>query len=244
MITEFSSQYAMRGQMADFSDIIRDSLAHRSNMLLSQKTTSGTYENISERAAKLYNDWENDVPSEWPTHVRKRNGNPYVFHKKIGKWVPTHSSFNFLPDIHDWISNNATTSSKDRQEFLNNWINMSRLIRMKAPYSYYPNDIQNNYAPGSVIIRNIDPTILDADLLMAFSVFGPIVDLHHPLHWKNKKRSFFVFIEYYNCESIDKLFAETDGVLHILGSPITIERAGNRKTSGDMKSKCEMNVSS
>jgi hypothetical protein len=208
-------------------------------MLLSQKKTEGASLSVAERAAKFYNDWETDVPSYWPDNVRKRHGLPYVFHKKIGKWIPTHSTFDYLPDICEWINNNATTSANDRQEFLNNWINLSRLIRMKSPYSYYPIDCLPVHNPASIIIRNIDPNIMDADLLMAFSAFGPIVDLHHPLHWKNKKRSFFVFIEYYNADSVDKLFSETNGVLHMMGCPITIERAGNRKTSDAMKAKSD-----
>ncbi len=229
----------MRGQMADFSDIIRDSLAHRSNMLLSQKAASGSYVSVSERAAQLYNDWETDVPADWPAGVKKRDGKPHVFHKKAGKWVPTHSQLQWLPDIHDWINNNATNSTTDREEYLNNWINLSRLIRTKFPYCYYPTQPLQNNSPASIIIRNIDPRISDADLLMAFSVFGHILDLHHPLHWKNKKRSFFVFIEYHDASSIDKLFAETDGLLYFRGCPITIEVAGGRKTSDDMKAKSD-----
>jgi hypothetical protein len=238
VLTQLSSQYALRGQFADLSDIIRDSMAHRSNMMMTHvfNTTSVT---VAEKAAKLYNDWETDVPAEWPTTVKKRNRMPHVFHTKVGKWVPTHSRLEWLPDMNDWIVNNATTSAGDREEYLNNWINLSRLIRIKSPYCYYPVQPSQNNKSGSIIVRNIDPNISDADLLMGFSAFGPIIDLHHPLHWKNKKRSFFIFIEYDDVASIDKLFAETDGLLYFRGCPITIERAGSRKTSDAMKAKSD-----
>jgi hypothetical protein len=167
---------------------------------------------------------------------------PCVFHKKVGKWVPTHSQLEWLPDINDWITKNATTSATDREEYLNNWISMSRLIRIKSPYCYYPVEPIQNNTSSSIIIRNIDPNISDADLLMAFSAFGHIIDLHHPLHWKNKKRSFFVFIEYHDTSSIDKLFAETNGLLYFRGCPVTIERAGSRKTSDAMKAKSDATI--
>lgn len=243
IIAEFSSQYEMRGQLADLSEIIRDSMAHRSNMMFASFTTPSASNanplSIAERAAKLYNDWETDIPSDWPAGVKKRNGRPYAFHKKMGKWVPTHSKLEWLPDISEWITANATSSTIDREEYLNNWISISRLIRIKSPYCYYPVEPVQNNTPSSIIIRNIDSHISDADLLMAFSVFGPIIDLHHPIHWKNKKRSFFIFIEYHDESSINSLFAETDGILYFRGCPLTIERAGSRKTSDMMKAKSD-----
>jgi hypothetical protein len=243
IVSEFASQYKMTGQFADMSDIIRNSLVNRS-IIMSAYNVNLLKISMEERAAKLYNDWEYDLPAEWPSTVKKRNGKPYAFNKRVGKWVPTHSNLEWVPDVNDWINNNATASKADREDYLNKWITLSRSIRTKLPYSHYPVELIKNNVPGSIIIRNIDSHISDADLLMAFSAFGPIIDLHHPLHWKNKKRSLFVFIEYYDVSSIDTLFSEIDDSLYFNDCHITIERAGSRKTSDDMKTKCAaLNVS-
>ncbi len=238
VISQLASQYEIRGQVANLSDVIRDSMAHRSNMMFSTSAQKSTIKiTPAERAASLYTDWESDIPSDWSASVKKRQGKPYAFHSKIGKWVPTHSRLEWLPDMNDWISANATTTATDREEHLTKWMALSRIIRVKTPYSYFPVEQMEEAAPASIIIRNIDPNVSDADLLMAFSVFGPIIDLHHPLHWKNKKRSFFVFIEYQDVSSVDKLLSEIDGILYFMGCPISIERAGARKTSEFMKNK-------
>lgn len=244
VIQLLASQYQMRGAVADLSDIIRDSMAHRSNMLASNPPSYSTA-SFSQKAMMLYDDWETDVPSYWPEGVKKRLGIPHVFHSKLGKWVPTHSFFQFIPDIYDWIFVNATTSSNDREELLGSWIAQTRSIRVKSPYSYYPIKEALVFSPASIIIRNIGAGVLDSDLLMAFSVFGPVIDLHHPPHFINKKKSFFVFIEFYNSHAIDLLFSQINGtsqtdeeaVLYFKGSAITIQRAGTRKTSDFMKSK-------
>jgi hypothetical protein len=243
MITQFASQYEMRGQMADFSDIIRDSLAHRSNMMLQTKMSTPKLKIISnaDKAAIFYNDWENDKPSDWPEWVRKRNGSPWAFHKRAGQWVPVHAAFGFLPDISEWITENATNSITDREEFINKWINASRHIRVNTPYSHSPKPLPTEYKPASIIVRNISGYISDADLMMAFSAFGHIIDFYHPDHnvpkATHKKKAFYAFIEFYNEESVNNIMNNFNGTLYFMDTPITIQRAGTRKSTDYMKSK-------
>ncbi len=243
MITEFASQYEMRGQMADFSDIIRDSLAHRSNMMLQSKMSNFKMNHMSnaDKAALFYNDWEDDKPSNWPEWVKKRQGAPYAFHKRAGQWVPVHSAFGFLPDISEWISENATNSISDREEFVNKWINASRHIRLNTPYSYQPKPLPSEYKPSSIIVRNISNHISDADLMMAFSAFGHIIDFYHPDHniakTSRKKKAFYAFIEFYNEDAVNNLMNDFNGILYFMDTPITIQRAGTRKSSDYMKTK-------
>lgn len=235
-IIDFASQYEMRGNFADFSDIIRDTLAQRSNNILHSKTNLGV---LSSKALAMYDDWEEIEDSSWPSHVKKRCGMPHVFHKIIGKWVRTLPQFQFAPDIANWILNNSTNSVSDRELYLRDWCNLHRLIRINNPYSHYEKPIPSVYKPGSILVRNLSTHISDADLMMAFSVFGHIVDFHHPFHNKTSKKCFYVFIEFYN---VDLIPDDIEGVLYFNNHPIIVERVkSQRKTPEYMSSKSKNN---
>jgi hypothetical protein len=244
LISEFASHYTMRGDFATFSpddilqDVIRDSLAHRSNMMLQTKV--GSILTNADKAALFHDDWETDGVSQLPDGIKKRCGVPHAFHSRIGQWVPVHAGFNYLPDVSQWVTQHATTSPVDREIWTKKWIGLNRHIRINSPYSYCPRKLPAVFSPASIKIGNVGPHISDADLMLAFSVFGHIVDFHHPYYnpmSSRKKKAFYVFIEFYNSESVDAIMNDFNGTLYFMDTPITIERAGSRKTPDDMKLK-------
>jgi hypothetical protein len=236
VLADLTSQYVMRGSMID-------AMAARSNQMLSKlpaykggaKNANGCQE-AAEKATAFYDDWETDIPAEWPAGIKKRSGAPHAFHKRIGKWVTTHSHFGYVADLSEWVKTNQTNSVIDRESYYTKWSTMPRHLRMQVPYSYYPNKVSGTYTPGSIIIRNITPDMNESDLMMVFSTFGHIVDFHRPIHYTKKKKTFYAFVEYYNVESVDKLIncLGANNILYFMDYPIIIDRAGDRKTKEDM----------
>lgn len=253
-----SSQYKLIGNSINLhsdinnvddvsADIIRDALASRSNALLSatqlttqtatelQSSTSMQTFDYSERAAKMYTDW--DESSDSSSKIKYRSGKPYVFHKSVGKWVPTLEVFDYAADIQDWLNMHITASEIHRTATHNDWCSMSRSFRINLPYSY--NNIVvdiNKFSPCSIIIKNIGNNVIDADVCMAFSAFGPIIDYYRPVNYLNKKKSFFVFIEFYMQESVDNIISFMgDLQFYYNNKPIIVERAGSRKTAESLK---------
>jgi hypothetical protein len=241
VLTDLTSQYTMRGSAID-------AMAARSNMLLNKlpsykelmskggaKSSNG-YEESANKALALYDDWETDIPDQWPAGIKKRSGIPYAFHKRIGKWVATNSHFGYLADLSEWIKANQTNSIIDRETYYAKWISMPRHLRMQIPYSHYPKEVTGSYNPGSIIIRNITPDMNESDLMMIFSTFGHIVDFHRPIHYTKKKKTFYAFIEYYSAESVDKIMncLAANNIIYFMDYPIIVDRAGERKTKEDM----------
>jgi hypothetical protein len=242
-IADLTSQYAMRGSMIDM-------MAARSNTMLAKlptmkdliakggaKNTNGCDTQMA-KATALYDDWENDVPIEWPAGTKKRCGVPHTFHKRIGKWVATNAHFNYVADLTEWIKANETNSAIDRETYYAKWRIMSRHLRLQIPYTYYPTNNCNVYNPTSIIIKNITPDMNESDLMMIFSTFGAIVDFHRPIHYTKKKKTFYAFIEYYNAESVDKLMTTlgSNNIIYFMDYPIIVDRAGERKSKDDMLS--------
>lgn len=236
MIQAFSNIYNQQ-------DMIRDAMAARSNLMA--LTDRGAQ---AERAATFYNDW--DVVSDRddiPSNARMRRGVVYMFHTRLGKWVPVLKEFNWSHDMHDWLLANATNSSTDRDIYYKRWKSVSRKIRAKTPYSIYPvhdigmrDDVAKNMK-SSIIVRNINNSMMEADIAMAFSVFGPIIDCYRPVRFNQEgmatnKVAFYIFIEYMYPESADAAINAFTGVEgHIfMDFPIYIERAGSRRTREEM----------
>ena len=210
----------------DINDIIRDTLAARSNSMLPTKSV------YADRAAKLYDDWEDCAGL--PEGIRYRAVKPHAFHARIGKWVPTSSVFNYCPDIRDWVLEHVTSSQSDRDYVHREWCNSIRSLRISSPYYYKSvckEDI-DEFRPASIIVKNTNNSMSDADICMAFSVFGPIVDYYRPINYGNKKKSFYVFIEYFNVKSANAAYqAMNNEQFYYSNMPIMVELAGPRKAA-------------
>ena len=244
------------------SEVIRDTLAARSNTMLyntfgitmsgagQAKATQAQATQAMEVAYKLYDDWDSH-DSDIKGLVRSRGGIPHVYHPIVGRWVPTISRFDMVPDLSNWLLKNATNSSKDRMDYYNAWKEMPRGARIKNPYSYYPlatqadNDRIISAGAGqaqqtSVRIGNFNGTMNEADLVLMLSVYGPIIDVYRPTHKRRDvymskdiiekcKKAFYVFVEFADPDAARALIADINGVqLYFMNYPITVDIANRR----------------
>jgi hypothetical protein len=208
-----------------------------------------------EVAYKLYNDWDTH-DSDNKGLIRSRGAIPHVYHPIVGRWVPTISRFDMVPDLCNWLLKNATNSSKDRMDYYNGWKEMPRGARIKNPYSYYPlsNQADNHRiicaAEGqaqqtsvqqtSVRIGNFNGTMNEADLVLMLSVYGPIIDVYRPTHKRRDvymskdiiekcKKAFYLFVEFAHPDAARELIADINGVqLYFMNYPITVDLANRR----------------
>lgn len=231
------------------SEYLRDLMAARSNGHLAAtmsilnsnnpSITSTNSINAATKATKMYDDWEDhEEYSSNGTVVKYRINTPYVFHKKVGKWVATTKEFEYLPDMSTWVTNNSTQSSSDRTDIYNKWKDLPRSQRICNPYSYF-NTIHSHATSGSrnsIIVKNINSYIPEADLAFLFSYFGPIIDVYRPTHKKKEyidnvqnitKKSFFIFIEFASSVDINRIIETFRGnTYYFYDTPISVEKAG------------------
>ncbi len=81
------------------------------------------------RAMSLYNDWSEPDPS-WPSGTLCRNGMPYAFHERLGRWVPTSERFGFYADMREWLE--MADDHKDYTATFQTWYDQPRPSRQ--PY--------------------------------------------------------------------------------------------------------------
>jgi hypothetical protein len=81
------------------------------------------------RAMALYSDWAAPEP-HWPKGTLSRNGMPYAFHERLGRWVPTSESIGYFADIRDWLE--MMDDRKDYTSKFQSWYDHPRPSR--APY--------------------------------------------------------------------------------------------------------------
>ncbi len=81
------------------------------------------------RAMGMFSDWQHK-PTDWPEDVLCRQNTPYVFHKKLGRWVPTSEKFGFFADIREWLD--MMDDRKDYQTTFQGWYDTPRPSR--TPY--------------------------------------------------------------------------------------------------------------
>jgi hypothetical protein len=238
------------------SEYLRDLMAARSNghlaatMSILNTNTSNSVSTITAatkaaatKAAKMYDDWQdNEEYSSSGTHIKYRNNTPHVFHKKVGKWVATTKEFEYLSDMSTWVTTNSTQSSGDRTDIYNKWKDLPRSQRICNPYSYFMNSsISNGHhipspARNSIIIKNFNNYIPEADLAFLFSYFGPIIDIYRPTHKKKEyidnvqnitKKSFFIFIEFASSVDINNIINTfNSNTYYFHDTPICVEKAG------------------
>ena len=226
-----------------------DLMAARSNTLMNtmnafngSSIASGISSTVIELAYNLYNDW--DDPTDMGS-VRYRGGVAHAYHPVIGKWVPTIKKFEYVADLSAWLTKNATNTSRVRAEYYALWKNMPRGLRCLNPYSYYP--VADNKVGAavsgegrSIIIKNLNSNMSEADLMLILSVYGPIVDVYRPTHKRKDvimsdeakqkcKAAFYIFVEFADATAVDAIVNDTNRVaLHFMNYPITISRAGDR----------------
>jgi len=81
------------------------------------------------RAMSLYNDWS-EPDSSWPSGTLCRNGMPYAFHERLGRWVPTSERFGFYADMREWLE--MADDHKDYTATFQTWYDQPRPSRQ--PY--------------------------------------------------------------------------------------------------------------
>ena len=202
-------------------------------------TSSTNTTNAAIKAAKMYDDWEDhEEYLSTGTLVKYRINTPHVFHKKVGKWVATTKEFEYLPDMSTWVINNSTQSSSDRTDIYNKWKDLPRSQRISNPYSYF--NTSHSHVPSSarnsIIVKNFNSYIPEADLAFLFSYFGPIIDVYRPTHKKKEyidnvqnitKKSFFIFIEFASSVDINRIIETFRGnTYYFYDTPISVEKAG------------------
>ena len=229
------------------AEAIRDALAARSNSLLSiyngRSCSSNNISNIIiETAYKLYNDW--DTPDELGL-IRSRGGIPHIYHAIVGKWVPTHSKFDNLADLTHWLNKYATNSSRAREDYYSAWKDMPRGLRIINPYSYYPKPelVYDNKGDRSIIIKNFNNNMSEADIGLILSVYGPIIDIYRPTHKKRDtymseeartkcKKAFYLFVEFANAASVTNIINDLGKQeIYFMNYPISISVAKERNRS-------------
>lgn len=234
------------------SDYLRDIMSARSNGFLAAMNASHTnYTNAnmsnnsvdqSTKAAKMYDDWnDNEEYSSRGTLIKHRNNTPHVFHKRVGKWVATIKDFDYIHDFSSWVITNSPQSSSDRSDIYNKWKDLPRSQRIMNPYCYFNHSIPHitNNNRNSIIVKNINNHISEADLAFFFSYFGPIIDVYRPTYKKKEfidnvntitKKSFFIFIEFVSgvdTNHIIELFYNNS--YYFNDTPIIVEKAGDPK---------------
>ncbi len=94
-----------------------------------QEALAANLSPAARRAMALYNDWTAPDPS-WPRDTLARNGMPYAYHEKLGRWVPTSERFGFSADLREWLD--MMDDRKDYTTKFQTWYDQPRPTRQ--PY--------------------------------------------------------------------------------------------------------------
>ena len=128
-VTSISSQPIAFPQSQNDDDVFN-------KLMLFTQTVREKQEGLAEgmspqavRAMSLYSDWSAPQPN-WPKDTLSRNGIPYAFHERLGRWVPTSESIGFFADIRDWLS--LMDDRKDYTSKFQSWYDHPRPSRQ--PY--------------------------------------------------------------------------------------------------------------
>ena len=124
----FLNSLAFKGADED-NDVFANLMLYTEKVREKQDALAAGLSPQAVRAMSLYSDWSAPEP-HWPKGTLARNGTPYAFHERLGRWVPTSESIGFFADIRDWLS--LMDDRKDYTSKFQSWYDHPRPSRQ--PY--------------------------------------------------------------------------------------------------------------